>query len=156
MRRSWFAAAGLAVAGLSLSLLAVAAPVRASSTTSRASAAGVRQQVAGTYSGTVKQNGPALVTHDKQGDRTLVVQSGAPIVRNGKSVVISDLKKGDKITATLDANGTVTSIDASAGSSNAGAVVGIIVLVVLALVVVALAFWLLSRRRSHHGVLSHV
>jgi len=113
----------------------------------------VRQQVAGTYSGTVKQNGPALVTHDKEGDRTLVVQSGARIVRDGKSAVISDLKKGDKLTATLDANGTVTSIDASSSSSNTGLVVGIIVLVLIILAVLALAFWMLNRRQSHRGVL---
>jgi len=38
---------------------------------------------AGTYSGTVKQNGPTLVTHDNQGDRTLVVQPGATVNRPG-------------------------------------------------------------------------
>jgi hypothetical protein len=111
--------------------------------------------VAGTYSGTVKQNGPALVMHDKEGARTLVVQSGAPIVRNGKSAVISDLKKGDKLTGTLDANGTVTSIDASSSSRNTGTVVAIVVLVLLLLAVVALAVWLLSRRQSQRGSIGH-
>ena len=156
MRRSLLATAGLAVATLGFGLFAVAAPARAAATHSPASTGVARQQVAGTYSGTVKQNGPALVTHDKEGDRTLVVQPGAPIVRNGKSAVVSDLKKGDKLTATLDANGTVTSIDASSSSSNTGLVVGIIVLVLIVLAAIALAFWALNRRQSHRGVLSRV
>jgi hypothetical protein len=87
MRRALVAAAGLAVAGLGLGLLALAAPVRAASTPPHGSAGSTRQQVAGTYRGTVKPNAPALVLHDKESDRTLVVQSGAPIVRNGKSAV---------------------------------------------------------------------
>jgi hypothetical protein len=103
--------------------------------------------VAGTYSGTVKQNGPTLVTHDNEGDRTLVVQSGATVLRNGKAVAISALKKGDKLTATLAANGTVQRIDAKSSSSNTAAIVGIIVLVALVLIALAVAAWLLSSRR---------
>jgi cobalamin biosynthesis Mg chelatase CobN len=148
------------VAGLTLAACASVATAGAATTgagsVTTSEALQQTAPVAGTYSGTVKQNGPALVTHDSQGDRTLVVQPGAPIARNGKSAVVSDLKKGDKLTATLAADGTVTRIDATSSSSNTGMVVGIVLLVLLVIAAAALLVWLFSRRRrTRHGVLSH-
>ncbi len=105
------------------------------------------QPAAGTYSGTVKQNGPTLVTHDNEGDRTLIVQPGATVMRDGKAVAINQLKKGDKLSATLAADGTVTRIDATSPSDSTGFLKWLIPLVIAALVLLALLAWLMSRRR---------
>lgn len=102
---------------------------------------------AGTYSGTVKQNGPTLVTHDNQGDRTLVVQAGATVLRDGKAVAISDLKKDDKLTATLGPDGVVQRIDASSPSDNTGFLKWLIPVLIAAVILLALLAWWLSRRR---------
>jgi hypothetical protein len=105
------------------------------------------QPAAGTYSGTVKQNGPTLVTHDNEGDRTLIVQPGATVMRDGKAVAINTLKKGDTLTATLAADGTVTRIDATSHSDSTGFLKWLIPLVIVALVLLALLAWFMSRRR---------
>ena len=138
-----------AVALIGASLFAAGAVQASSAPASLAQRASLNQTapVAGTYSGTVKQNGPTLVTHDNEGDRTLVVQPGSTVMRNGKAVAISDLKKGDKISATLAADGTVTRIDATSASSNTGTVVAVIVIVALVLIALAVLGWLLSNRR---------
>jgi len=102
----------------------------------------------GNYSGTVVQNGPTLVTHDSQGDRQLTVQPGATVNRDGKPVAISSLKKGDKITAMLDATGIVQRIDASSPGTDNSYLAWLIPLIVAALLVLGLLLWLM--KRPHH------
>jgi hypothetical protein len=136
-----FAAASSPTDGLTSSVLNQAAPA------------------AGTFTGTVTQNGPTLIVHAKDGDHQLTVAPGAPVLRNGKTTTVDKLKKGDKITATLNAQGVATRLDAQSGSSAGQVLVWLIpLLIVVALVLLAL-WWYLGPRRRHreslHGRIMH-
>ncbi len=108
---------------------------------------------AGTFTGTVKQNGPTLILHAKDGDHQITVAPGAPVLRDGKSTSVDKLKKGDKVTATLNAQGVATRLDASPGGTSAGDVLKwLIPLIVVVLIALALLWWWLSRGRRGRGV----
>ncbi len=103
---------------------------------------------AGTYSGKVTKNTNAgLTIHGKDGDRTVVVQPGSTITRDGKGVNVSDLKTGDQATLTLAANGVVQSIAAKSAGDSAGFLKWLIPLIIVVLLLVVLAVWLVSRNR---------
>ena len=107
---------------------------------------------AGTFTGTVKQNGPTLILHAKDGDHQITVAPGAPVLRDGKPTTVDKLKKGDKVTATLDAQGIATRLDATPGGTSAGDVLKwLIPLIVLILIALALLWWWLSRERRGRG-----
>jgi len=135
----------LAVAGVS----AAAAPPGGALSQRTGVNQGAPQQATGTYSGVVKSNTSAgLVAHDNQGDRTLLVQQGATVMRNGKAVAVSDLKPGDKFSAVLGPTGVVTRIDATTSSSHSYLYWLIPVLVVIALALLGLLAWLMTHRRE--------
>jgi hypothetical protein len=160
MRHTWFTSLLLAGAALlGLASLATAAANFAPPVT-RSLAIGDQTAPTGTFSGTVKQNGPTLIVHATDGDHQLTVAPGSPVLRDGKATTIDQLKQGDKVTATLNAQGVATRLDARPRGTSAGDVLQWLLplLVVVALVVAAL-WWILGPRRSHreslHGRLHH-
>jgi hypothetical protein len=83
------------------------------------------------------------------------------VIRDGNTTTVDQLKKGDKVTATLDAQGVATRLDAQGGGTSAGDVLVWLIplLVVVALIAVAL-WWLFGshqrrgeswRSRLHHA-----
>lgn len=101
----------------------------------------------GTYSGTVTSNSSihGLTIHGNDGDRTVVVQPGAAISRNGKTVAVSDLKTGDDVTMTVAQNGVVQSINATSKKSSG---FNPLWLLLLLLLLIPLLLWLLRRRKQ--------
>jgi hypothetical protein len=118
--------------------------------------AGQRAQAAptavapGTYAGKVTANTTAgLSIHGNDGDRTVVVQPGAVITRNGKTVAVSDLKNGDDVTMTVAQNGVVQSINAtSKKGDDLGFLKWLIPLLIVLLLLLGLLLWLLSQRKQ--------
>jgi hypothetical protein len=105
----------------------------------------------GTYSGKVISNTNAgLTIHGNDGDRTVVVQPGAAISRDGKNAVVSDLKTGDDVSMTIATNGVVQSITATSKKSSGFNPAWLLLL--LLLIPLALLLWLLSRRKKNDFV----
>jgi len=108
---------------------------------------------AGTFSGTVTQNGPTLILHASDGDHQVTVAPGSPVLRDGKTTTVDKLKKGDKVTATLNAQGVATRLDARSGGTSAGDVLKwLIPLLILLAVAAFVVWWLMSRNRRGSGV----
>jgi len=105
----------------------------------------------GTYSGKVTNNtNSGLTIHGNDGDRTVIVQPGAAITRNGKTAAVSDLKNDDDVTMTVAQNGVVQSINATSKKS---AGFNPLWLLLLLLLLIPLLLWLLSRRKKEGFVL---
>lgn len=68
--------------------------------------------------GTVEQTAPALVLRVNGVNTTVQVAPDATVVRNGKAVPLSSLKRGDSVDAVLGADGAAHSLAAHSHSSS--------------------------------------
>lgn len=151
-RWTTFVAAAAAVAGLCTLAggSAMPAPTHLDTVTAPPAQAAPTAVAPGTYTGKVTRNTNAgLTIHSDDGDRTVVVQPGAAISRNGKTVGVSDLKTDDQVTMTVAQNGVVQSINATSKKSSG---FNPLWLLLLLLLLIPLLLWLLSRRKKNDFV----
>lgn len=111
-----------AVALLALALAAVAgigsAQAAGVSVTASRQLASPAQTAPQTLHGTVEQTAPTLVLRVSGVNTTVQLAPGATVTRNGKAAPLLSLKRGDRVDATLGADGAAQSLAAHSASSS--------------------------------------
>jgi hypothetical protein len=106
----------------------------------------------GTFTGKVTKTNPLTVNSNGQ-DRQVNLAPGATVVRDGKAATAGDLKVGDQVNVTANADNTVSRIETTSVASSGSSIWKWLIPLLIALLVLGLIAYLLSRRKRDDFVL---
>jgi hypothetical protein len=106
----------------------------------------------GAFTGKVTKTNPLTVNSNGQ-DRQINAAPGMTVLRDGKAATAGDLKVGDQVNVTSNADNTVSRIETTATAKSGSSIWKWLIPLLIALLVLGLLAYLLSRRKKDDFVL---
>ncbi|MCA1668729.1 MAG: hypothetical protein LC793_15290 [Thermomicrobia bacterium] len=139
MRRAILACSVVVLLGLSAISVAAQSPTPAPTT-------------GGTFTGKISKTSPLTVNSNGQ-DRQINAAPNMTVVRDGKTATVGDLKVGDQVNVTSNADNTVSKIETTSVASSGSNIWKWLIPLLIALLLIGLIAYLLSKRRKDAFVL---